>query len=102
MMCKVVPFLTWMRAYGPRVGREPTPAAGALTHPQLQRWGLVLQEISVAPLLVGAWIPSEDWLRVGCWILAVGVALFIADMLGVLNHLRVASRSRLRPNLGPI
>ena len=30
MMCKIVPFLTWMRAYGPRVGRGPTPAASTL------------------------------------------------------------------------
>jgi hypothetical protein len=87
MMCKIVPFLTWMRAYGPRVGRVPTPSAGALTHPRMERWGLGLQFIAVVPLLIGAWRLSETWLAVGVWMLAAGVALLVADMLGVMKHL---------------
>ena len=87
MMCKIVPFLTWMRAYGPRVGRGPTPAANALTHPRLESWGLTLQHISVVPLALGAWALDEAWLRAGAWLLAAGVALFVADMLGVMKHL---------------
>ncbi len=90
MMCKIVPFLTWMRAYGPRVGRGPTPSAGALTHPRIERWGLGLQFAAVAPLLVGTWWLSESWLRVGAWLLTAGVALFVADMLGVMKHLWAA------------
>ncbi|QYM78894.1 hypothetical protein K0B96_16555 [Horticoccus luteus] len=88
MMCKIVPFLTWMRAYGPRVGRSPTPAAGALTHARLEQWGLGLQFAAVAPLLIGTWRLSEAWLVIGVWMLAAGVALFTADMIGVLRHLR--------------
>ena len=91
MMCKVVPFLTWMRAYGPRVGRAPTPPASGLTRPRLERWGFALQGAAVAPLLVGTWLLNEAWLRAGTWLLAVGVALFVADLLGVLWHLRGAS-----------
>lgn len=87
MMCKIVPFLTWMRAYGPRVGRGPTPSAGALTHPRIERWGLGLQFVAVVPLLVGVWRLSELWLVAGVWMLAAGVALFVADMFGVLKHL---------------
>jgi hypothetical protein len=87
MMCKVVPFLTWMRAYGPHVGRGPTPAANALTSPRIERWGLGLQQLSAVPLLAGAWWLSEPWLQAGAWLLAAGVALFAADMLGVLRHL---------------
>ena len=90
MMCKVVPFLTWMRAYGPHVGRGPTPAASALTHPRLERWGLGLQQASAGPLLAGVWWLSEPWLQAGAWLLAVGVALFAADMLGVMKHLWLA------------
>ncbi|HWL16188.1 MAG TPA: hypothetical protein VNR00_11320, partial [Opitutus sp.] len=88
MMCKIVPFLTWMRAYGPRVGRGPTPAASALTSPRLERWGLGLQLAAILPLLAGAWLLDERWLRAGAWMLAVGVGLFLADMAGVLKHLR--------------
>jgi hypothetical protein len=88
MMCKIVPFLTWMRAYGPRVGRGPTPSAGALTHPRLERWGLGLQHAAVLPLLAGSWTLREPWLRAGTWLLAAGVTLFVVDMLLVLKHLR--------------
>lgn len=87
MMCKIVPFLTWMRAYGPRVGRGPTPAAHALAHPQLENWGLGLQQASVVFLLGGVWASSALWLHVGVWIMTAGVGLFLADMLRVLRHL---------------
>lgn len=90
MMCKIVPFLTWMRAYGPRVGRGPTPAASALASAPLERWGLGLQFTAIAPLLIGTWTLHETWLQVGAWLLATGVVLFAADMLGVLRHLRLA------------
>ncbi|MEO6992473.1 MAG: hypothetical protein ABI273_02480 [Lacunisphaera sp.] len=88
MLCKIVPFLTWMRAYGPRVGRGPTPSAGTLTRPKLERWGLGLQFAAVAPLIIGAWTLDERWLRAGAWLFAAGVAIFLADMLIVLKHLR--------------
>lgn len=88
MLCKIVPFLTWMRAYGPYVGRARTPAAGALTHPRIEQWALTLQHLAVVPLLVGAWTLHEAWLRAGTVMLAAGVILFLVDMLGVLNHLR--------------
>lgn len=101
MMCKIVPFLTWMRAYGPRVGRGPTPAAGALTRPRLERWGLSLQALAVLPLLIGAWQLDASWLIAGAWLLAVGVTLFVTDMLGVLHHLRRAAASPPTPNQPP-
>ena len=87
MMCKIVPFLTWMRAYGPRVGRGPTPAANALSLPRIERVGLVLQHLAAIPLLIGAWTLDPRWLSAGIGLLAIGVALFVADMLGVLRHL---------------
>lgn len=107
MMCKIVPFLTWMRAYGPRVGRSPTPAAHTLTHPRIERWGLALQHLAVVPLLVGAWTLNGLWLRLGAWLLAAGVILFTVDMLGVLKHLwakpaATASATASAPKLKPI
>jgi hypothetical protein len=87
MLCKIVPFLTWMRAYGPRVGRGPTPAAGALTRPRLERAAFALQAAALVPLLAGTWLLNAAWLRAGSWLLAAGVALFLADMFGVLRHL---------------
>ena len=87
MMCKVVPFLTWMRAYGSKVGRGPTPSAVSLTQPRMERWGLALQGAATIPLLAAIWTLNELLLRLGVGMLAVGVALFALDMLGVLRHL---------------
>lgn len=101
MMCKVVPFLTWMRAYGPRVGRGPTPPAHALTHPRIEHWALALQQVSVVPLLIGAWTLEALWLRLGVWMLALGVALFVVDMLGVLKHLWIQPTQSPSPTLKP-
>jgi hypothetical protein len=87
MMCKIVPFLTWMRAYGPKVGRGPTPAAGALVSPRLETWAFALQGVAGGLLLAGVWRLDARWLRAGAWVLAVSTILFLADMLRVLKHL---------------
>lgn len=87
MLCKIIPFLTWMRAYGPKVGRVPTPAAGALTHPRLETAAFLLQSIALLPLLAGTWLLHNPLLRFGAWLLALGVVLLLADLIGVLRHL---------------
>jgi hypothetical protein len=87
MLCKIVPFLTWMRAYGPKIGRVSTPAAGALTQPRLETWAFALQGFAVVPLAAGAWTSNVVLLNAGAWLLAAGVGVFLIDMLGVLKHL---------------
>lgn len=87
MMCKIVPFLTWMRAYGPKVGRAATPPAGSLARPWLHRTGLLVQLLAVLPLVAGAWLENLALLRAGAWLLAIGVALLLIDLGGVLRHL---------------
>ena len=88
MMCKIVPFLTWMRAYGPKVGRVPTPAAAALTKPALEWAAFALLGAALWPLATGAWRLSPNWLAVGATLFAAGATLFLIDMLGVLKHPR--------------
>ncbi len=87
MMCKVVPFLTWMRAYGPWVGKRYTPPAHTMTNAKLELWGLGLQQFSALPMVVGAWIVGKYWLIAGIGMLTVGVILFLIDMARVLRHL---------------
>ena len=87
MMGKIVPFLTWMRAYGPKVGRMPTPPATSLSHPRLEAWALDLQAIAILPLLIGAWTLVPLWLFVGATLLACGVLLFVINMAGIFRHL---------------
>ena len=103
MLCKIVPFLTWMRAYGPKVGRGPTPAAGAMTNPRLENWAFALQGIAIVPLVIGAWLLNDWLLAIGACLLAAGVAAFLADMLGVLRHLWRPSTGKitLAPKLHP-
>lgn len=103
MMCKIVPFLTWMRAYGPHVGRRPTPSATTLSLPALARCGFLLQLTAVAPLAAGAWLSHAGILSAGTWLLAAGNACFVTDMLRVFRHLRwpqfgsAAPRIKLSP-----
>ena len=87
MMGKIVPFLTWMLAYGPKVGRVPTPAATALTHPRLETWFLRLQIAAIAPLVAGAWTLNERLLEIGAWTFAAGVGLCLVNLMRVLRHL---------------
>jgi hypothetical protein len=92
MMGKIVPFLTWMHAYGPKVGRTPTPAATALTNARLESWALILQGAALAPLIAGAWLLNAQLLTAGVWLLAAAVGLFLLNMAGVLRHLWSPSR----------
>ena len=87
MMGKIVPFLTWMRAYGPKVGRQPTPPATALSHPRLEAWALRLQTVAILALAAGAWWLNAPLLAIGGGLLAIGAGLFVANLLLVLKHL---------------
>ncbi len=87
MMGKIVPFLTWMRAYGPKVGRQPTPPATALSNPRLETWALTLQSVAMIPLVAGAWTLSVPLAQAGGVVLAIGAGLFIANLGLVVKHL---------------
>ncbi len=87
MMNKIVPFLTWMRAYGPKVGRTPTPPATSLSHARLEFWAMTTQGIAVLPLVIGAWTLNGAMLRVGGILLALGTGAFLANMGRILSHL---------------
>jgi hypothetical protein len=108
MLGKIVPFLTWMRAYGPRVGRQPTPSATGLTQPRLESWGLALQGLAILPLGAGTWRLDARLLAVGGALLAAATGLLLANFLGVLRHLwfplkaGALAPSPPRSNLSPI
>lgn len=80
MLCKIVPFLVWMRAYGPKVGKQPVPVATALASRLLEQGWLGFHLAGVGLLTAGLAIP-------GAVALAVAVVLFLANMLRVLAHL---------------
>lgn len=91
-----------MRAYGPRVGRGPTPPAHSLTHPQLEPLGAGVATGVGRPVAPGGWTLDGFWLRLGSILMAIGVVLFIADMLGVLKHLWLpATTATTTPTVKP-
>ena len=87
MMNKIVPFLTWMRAYGPKVGRVPTPSASTLSNERLEFWAMTLQGVAILPLLIGTWTERPIWLRAGGALLAIGTGAFLLNMARILRHL---------------
>lgn len=81
MLCKIVPFLVWMRAYGPKVGKQPVPIATALASRSLEHAWLIFHLIGLVLLVVG-------FVIAGGIALAVASAFFLANSLRVLAHLR--------------
>ena len=88
MLCKITPFLVWMRAYGPRVGKEPVPVATALASPGLERWWLRLHVAGLVLTGAGAAHGCTRPALLGGVALAAGMGLFLANVLRVVAHLR--------------
>ncbi len=87
MLCKIIPFLVWMRTYGPRVGREPVPAATSLASRLLERSWLAAH-VAALPLLVTAILSgSPRFATAGAWLLAAGIGTFLSNAVRVLSHL---------------
>jgi len=87
MLCKIVPFLVWMRVYGPRVGRQPTPAAAALGSPRCERAWVVLHAAGALLLAAGAAAGETRLLAAGAWALAAGQISLGASLAQVARHL---------------
>ncbi len=97
MLGKIVPFLVWMRAYGPRAGRQPVPAATALGSAQLERVWLAAHLAGVAGLLVGLQAGEPAWLAAGAALLAGAAASQLLNMGLVMKHLFRPARGAVVP-----
>jgi hypothetical protein len=87
MLCKIVPFLVWMRSYGSRVGRQPVPPATSLASHRLERVWLWLHAAALVALGNAALTGSAPFAVAGAWLLVAGVAAFLANTIRVLSHL---------------
>lgn len=72
MLGKIVPFLVWMRIYGPRVGQGPVPKATELGLAPAERAWLVLHVAGALSLAVGAALGAMLALTIGAWSFALG------------------------------
>lgn len=85
MMLKIVPFLVWMRRYGPVIGREPVPLASKLPSPALERAWFELHLLGLVLVLLGLARSEASWLVAG-W-----AAILAASLASLANHGRVAA-----------
>jgi len=91
MLAKILPFLVWMKAYGPRVGREPVPVATALSSRRLEEFWFGAHLLALASLLAGVLTKTHIPTMAGGVLLLAGAALWLSNAARVLSHLlRVA------------
>ena len=84
MMLKIVPFLVWMRRYGPVIGKEPVPLASKLPSPLLERAWFELHLLGLVLVLLGLARSEAPWLYAG-W-----ATIVAASVASLLNHGRIA------------
>jgi len=92
MMLKIVPFLVWYRAYGPRAGREPVPMLPDLGWPAGERLAWALLTAGFAALAGALWLGEPEWIRAAGVVVAAGAAAFAATLTRVLYHLMPCAR----------
>jgi hypothetical protein len=91
MLCKIVPFLVWMKAYGPKVGRQPVPLATSLSRRGLERAWLAAHAGGLVMLGGGIALASPGVATAATWVLAAGVGAYLTNVARILGHLRHAS-----------
>lgn len=90
MLCKILPFLVWMRAYGPKVGRQPVPVATSLPSRRLESAWLVLHLAALATLGAALAADQPALATAGSGLLLAGLTAFFANTIRILAHLRPA------------
>ena len=87
MLCKIVPFLVWMKTYGPLAGRRKVPLATALGSRTLENGWLAVHAVALLALIVAILAGSPQLLATGSAMLAVAVLVFLTNIIRVLRHL---------------
>ena len=80
---KIVPFLAWIARYRGRVGRERVPTVADLFSARVAHAQLGLMSVAVAGMAGGVLAGSAALVRVAALLFAVGVALFVSQILRV-------------------
>jgi hypothetical protein len=99
MMLKIVPFLVWYRAYGPRVGRQPVPTLAELGWPTVEGVAYVLLTTGLIALAI-ATIGGAAAAITGAGVLvATGALAFGLVLVRVLRHLRSVAHAMPAPQV---
>lgn len=87
MLCKIIPFLVWMRVYGPRVGRQRTPVAAALGRPNCERLWLLAHVSGTVVLAVGTLTAHPLTLTFGSLLFGAGQLSLALSLSSAARHL---------------
>jgi hypothetical protein len=87
MMLKVVPFLVWYRAFGPRAGRERVPTLADLSWPRVEGAAYGLLTAGVGLLAVALFVGDVAAIRAAAAVLALGALAFSLVVVRILGHL---------------
>lgn len=87
MLCKIIPFLVWMKVYGPRAGRQPVPQATALGSHGLEQAWIATHGIALVVVLVAVCTRSHSLAVMGAALLAVAALIFLSNVARILRHL---------------
>lgn len=101
MTLKIVPFLVWYRAYGPRVGRVVVPTLGGLSWPRAEAAAWPLLAGGMAALAVAVALGDPVMIRVSGLTLVAGALLFAAALGRILAHLR-SRDGAVEPRTAPL
>ena len=87
MMLKIVPFLVWYRAFGPRAGRERVPTLADLSWPRVEGTAYVLLTAGIALLAVALFVGDVAAIRAAAATLTLGALAFALVIARILGHL---------------
>ncbi len=87
MCLKIVPFLVWYRAYGPRVGRGAVPTMARLSWPAAEGVAFVLLVTGMGALAVAAGAGDATAIRAAGLVVGAGALAFGAALARVVHHL---------------
>lgn len=86
MLHKIIPFLVWVHAYSPHVGRARVPSLAELYSERLQGASFWMWQAGMVTTSVGILLPNDLVLRGGALGLAVSLALVMVNVGKILSH----------------
>ncbi|HUG12228.1 MAG TPA: hypothetical protein VMM36_14520 [Opitutaceae bacterium] len=87
MLGKIVPFLVWMKAYGPLIGRQSVPVATTLSSKGCECVWMIAQAAGVVLALAAVGSGSHALAWTAAWVLTLGGAIYMWNLGRVARHL---------------
>ncbi len=96
-LLKIVPFLTWIEAFGPLLGRRPTPKLGELINGRRAGVWLGLFYFSVVGAALALWLGSDTGFRIFAAVQTASTFALIAELVLARTLANVPPRLKSAP-----